>query len=115
MPDIISGSALLKGQIDSCKVCGGSGWITSSDDKDKELGKKMKMNDSFRSIKLQCFSVSVSEAERIVIIPIDENGLTKADYPKFILPFHEARTLAEDIMQRMAAFDRSKSPEEDDG
>lgn len=79
----------------------------------------MKMNDSYRSIKLQCFSVSVTEAERIVIIPIDENGLTKADYPKFILPFHEARTLAEDIMQKMAALNNthfySPTPEENNG
>lgn len=75
----------------------------------------MKMNDSYRSIKLQCFAVSVTEAQRIVIIPIDENGLTKADYPKFILPFHEARTLAEDIMQRMAAFHPPQDLEENDG
>ena len=40
MPDIISGSALLKGQVDSCKVCGGSGWITSSE---KEVGSENKM------------------------------------------------------------------------
>ena len=72
----------------------------------------MKMNDSYRSVKLQCFAVSVTEAQMIVIVPIDENGLTKADYPKFILPFHEARTLAEDIMQRMAAFHPPSLPEE---